>query len=66
MPEKANAASIPRSQRILGKANCLATDLLGDCVRITGPKVANRYQVTRVNIATAGNPPAVGIIVRKD
>jgi len=66
MTAKVNAASIPRAQKILGKANCLAGDLVGDCVRITGPKVANRYQVARVDITVPGSPPAVGVIVRKD
>lgn len=66
MPQKANAASIPRSQKILGKANCLATDAVKDCVRITASKVGNLYQVAKVSITTLGDPPAVGIIIRKD
>jgi len=63
---KVNAASVPRSERILGRANCLATDDVGDCVRITGTKVGNRFQVTKVDPANSGEDQAVGIIVRKD
>ena len=48
MVAKVNAASVPRSERILGRGNCLATDDVQDCVRITGPKVSNRFQVTKV------------------
>jgi len=62
---KINAASVPRSERILGRANCLASDLVGDCVRITGPKVSNRYQVTKVDPTSSGEDQAVGVITRK-
>jgi hypothetical protein len=63
VPAKINAASVPRSERILGRANCLPTDLVGDCVRISSDKVGNKYQVQKVDI-TAGYP-AVGIVVKK-
>ena len=63
--QKVNAASVPRSERILGRANCLATDATGDCVRITGPKVGNRFQVEKVNIGVPGLHLAVGIIAKK-
>jgi hypothetical protein len=62
---KVNAASIPRSQRILLRANCDAADAVGDFVYVTGPSVSGRYQVTRVNVGDAAKMPAVGIIVRK-
>ena len=65
MVAKVNAASVPRSERILGRANCLATDSVGDCVRITGPKISNRFQVAKVDIATPGQHLAVGIVVKK-
>lgn len=65
MVAKVNAASVPRSERILGRANCLATDDVLDCVRITGPKVASRYQVTKFDPTNSGEDQAVGIIVRK-
>ena len=63
MPAKVNAASVPRSERILGRADCLSTDLVGDCVRISGDKVGNRYQVQKVDIT--GNYPFVAIVVKK-
>jgi hypothetical protein len=62
---KVNAASVPRSERILGRANCLVADAVGDCVRITGPKIGNRFQVTKVDIGVPGQHLAVGIIVKK-
>jgi hypothetical protein len=62
---KVNAASVPRSERILGRADCLATDALGDVVRIRAAKVANRFQVEKVDISTVGSPPAVAVVVRK-
>jgi hypothetical protein len=63
---KVNAASIPRSERILGRATCLATDAIGDCVRIRAAKVGNAFQVEKVDISTPGDPPAVAIVLRKD
>lgn len=65
MVQKVNAASVPRSERILGRANCLATDVLGDCVRIRAAKTGNRFEVEKVDIAAPGDPPAVAIVVRK-
>lgn len=62
---KANAASVPRSERVLGRANCLATDVVGDLVRIRAVKTGNLFEVERVDIATAGNPPAQAVIIRK-
>lgn len=65
MPAKVNAASVPRSERILGRATCLATDAVGDCVRIRAAKVGNVFQVEKVDISTPGSPPAVAIIRKK-
>lgn len=65
MVAKVNAASVPRSERILGRANCLASDSIGDCVRITGSKIANRFQVTKVDIGVSGSHLSVGIIAKK-
>jgi len=62
---KVNAASVPRSERILGRANCLATDSVMDCVRITGSKVSNRFQVTKVDPTNPGEDQAIGIIIKK-
>jgi hypothetical protein len=49
----------------LGRANCLASDAAGDIVRITAAKTANLFNVTRIDISVSGDPPAVGLIVKK-
>lgn len=65
MVAKVNAASVPRSERILGRANCLATDIVGDVVRIRAAKTGNRFEVEKVDISTIGSPPAVGVVAKK-
>lgn len=65
MVAKVNAASVPRSERILGRGDCLATDDVKDCVRITGPKVLNRYQVTKMDPTVSGEDQAVAVIIKK-
>lgn len=65
MVAKVNAASVPRSERILGRATCLATDLVGDCVYVTAPRVGNLYQVAKVDIAVGLQMPAVGVVAKK-
>jgi len=62
---KVNAASVPRSERIFGRANCLATDVVGSCVRIRAAKTGNRFEVEKVDVGTPGSPPAVAIVVKK-
>lgn len=47
------------------KALCETTDAVGDVIRITGDKVGDRYQVTRVDIDTLPTLPAIGIIIQK-
>jgi hypothetical protein len=61
--ELRNAASVPRSEKILKLANCLAADVVGDTVRITGPKVASKIQVAAVT--SAGALPSIGVIIKK-
>jgi len=63
---KANAASIPRSERVLGRAECLATDSVGDVVRIRAAKSANVFKVEKADISVLAKMPAVGVIFRKD
>jgi hypothetical protein len=63
--EKVNAASVPRAERILRRVVCLPTDMVGMCVRITGPKVGNKYQVAAVDITLVTAGPAVGILIDK-
>jgi len=62
---KLNAASVPRSEKILGRANCLATDSISDCVRIRAPKTGNRFEVEKVDIGVSGSLPSVAIVIRK-
>lgn len=64
--QKANQASVPRSEKVLGRADCLAGSSVGDVVRITGVKVGPRYQVAGADPSSAAGVPAVGVIVRKD
>lgn len=65
MVAKVNAASVPRSERILGRADCLASDVVGKVVRIRAPKVGNRFQVETVDISAPGSPPGVAVVVKK-
>lgn len=46
-------------------ADCLATDAIGDFVRVTGPAVLLFPQVTKVDIKVAGQFPAVGMLIEK-
>lgn len=43
----------------------MASDALGDCVRIRAAKTGNRFEVEKVDIGTPGSPPAVAIVVKK-
>lgn len=63
--QKSNVPSIPRSQKIFGRADCPSSDLVGDCVIIRGPKVGNRYQVQKPDLTDIRTGPSVGIIVKK-
>lgn len=60
-----NAATVPRAEKVIKKANCLASDLAGDCVRITGPTVGGLYQVTHMDPTVDGTDQAVGVIISK-
>lgn len=66
MVAKVNAASVPRSERILGRATCLATDAVGDCLYITAAKVGNVFQVAAADITDVTKLPVVAIVVKKD
>lgn len=69
MAEIANVLSIPRALRLFQRkrvnANCIAGDLVGDCVYITGAKVGQLYQVRKVDPSTPSMMPAVGVILSK-
>jgi hypothetical protein len=64
-----NALSIPRGlatfPRKWLKANCLATDTVGDCVYVTGDSIGEFYQVTKADPADQTKMPAVGVIIKK-
>jgi hypothetical protein len=46
-------------------AFCLVTDAVKDVVHISGPKIGEYYQVTKVDIDDLGTMPGFGIIIRK-
>ena len=47
------------------KANCQATDSVGDCVCIAAEYTGGRYQVTKADPTDINRMPAVGVIVAK-
>lgn len=65
MVYQANDATIPRSEKTLGRADCLVGDAVGDIVYITGDKVANRYQVAKADPTSVNMVPAVASIIKK-
>jgi hypothetical protein len=63
---KANAASIPRSERIVRRASCGAGDAVGQCVRVAGPRVGPLWDVEGVTSLTINSQtPAIGVILSK-
>lgn len=46
-------------------AYCLPTDAVGDVVYITGDKIGERYQTTKIDIDDISTVPGIGIIVQK-
>lgn len=44
----------------------MATDVVGDIVRIRATKVGNVFQVEKVDVSTSGSLPAVAIVRKKD
>lgn len=63
---KANPASVPRSERIIRRATCLAGDLVGRCVRVNAPRTGSLWHVAGVTSATITDQlPATGIIIKK-
>jgi hypothetical protein len=61
-----NAATIPRSERIEGRANCLASLAVGDLVYLSAAKAGGLYQVRLADPAAPATMPAVGAVVSKD
>ena len=64
-----NTLSIPRAlatfPRKWLKANCLATDSVGDCVYVTGDTVGGFYQVAKADPRDQLKMPSIGIITIK-
>lgn len=64
-----NALSVPRGlatfPRKWLRANCLATDSVGDCVYVTGNEVGGLYQVSKADPTNWAKMPAVGVITSK-
>jgi hypothetical protein len=58
-----SVTSTPRLYRI--PVNCLAGDVVGDFVYITGDKVGTRHQVAKADPSDAGMMPAVGVLIQK-
>jgi len=46
-------------------ALCASTEAVGDIVKVTGDRVGLDYQVSKVDLATPGATPGVGVIVAK-
>lgn len=60
-----NVATIPRAERILRRAQCPASIVLGDCVSVVGPKVGRLLDVALADPAASPYLPAIGIVTRK-
>jgi len=56
---------IVSSQVIRIRVNCLATDVVGQAMHITGDMVSGAYQVAVVDITDFTKLPAVGLLVLK-
>lgn len=70
MAELANELSVPRARRLfvekIVKANCLASDVAGDCVTFTADRVGALYQVTKADPRNISQGPSIGIIRSKE
>jgi hypothetical protein len=62
---KSNAASIPRSEKIIERAFCTIAEQVGDCVINSGPKIGTIYTVSKMIPTVDGMSQAVGIITKK-
>lgn len=65
MVAKANAASIPRSEKALRRATCASSDAVGDVVYVTGPEVGSLLQVSALEVTGSTDPAPAGVITRK-
>ena len=58
-------AVVPHKRGNLAIGNCLASDEVGDCVRVTGDQVGGRVQVTSMDPTNPTEDQAIGIIIDK-
>lgn len=69
MASLSNVLSIPRGLRLFARktypADCLTTDVVGDCVYITSDAVAGKYQVSKVDPSDGEKMPCAGVITSK-
>lgn len=61
-----HASSNQGAAQQLIAALCLATDAVGDVVYISGSKIGDYYQVTKVNIDALTTMPGLGVIIGKN
>lgn len=68
--ELLNSLSVPRAltlfQTSAVSAQCTASDVVGNCVHISGPMVGDLYQVATVDPSDGSTFPAVGVIIAKE
>lgn len=62
---KANAASVPRAERIIRRATLIASDSVGDAVYVSGPRSGVLYDVTKLQVTTGNEPAFAGVIIKK-
>lgn len=60
-----NAATVPRAEKVLRRADCPASIAVSDLVKIAGPKVGGRLQVDIADPTASPFRPAIGAVVRK-
>jgi len=60
-----NAATVPRAEKLLRRAQCAPSLAVGDCVKVSGAKVGVYLQVALADPLAAPFRPAVGIVTRK-
>ena len=65
-----NVLSIPRAHRLFPRrvvsADCIASDLVGNCVHVTGDMSSGRYQVSTCDPTNFVKMPAIGVVLSKD
>lgn len=60
-----NAATVPRAEKILRRAICPASIVVGNCVSVVGDKVGPQLQVDLADPTDTIFVPAIGVVIRK-